>query len=67
MPVLDVEGQRVDERFLFVTRGDEVKAVLVVGVQHDALRIRVVELRCYTVNGSGDVKVTRSTFIVRSN
>ncbi|MNW02631.1 hypothetical protein D3C71_1984460 [compost metagenome] len=37
--VLNVEGQAADEGLLFVGRGNEVKAILVFGVQHDKLRV----------------------------
>ncbi len=37
--VLNVEGEAADEGLLFFAGGDEVKTILVFGVEHDVIRV----------------------------
>ena len=37
--ILDIEGKAADEGLLFVAVCDEVEAILVFGVEHDAVRV----------------------------
>jgi hypothetical protein len=39
MAILNIEGKAANEALLFVGRGDEVEAILVFGVQHDAFPV----------------------------
>ena len=39
MAILNIEGKTADEALLFVGRGDEVEAILVFGVEHDAFPV----------------------------
>ena len=39
MAILNIEGEAADEGLLFVGRGDEVQAILVFSVKHDAVRV----------------------------
>lgn len=39
MAVLNIEGEAADEGLLFVVVSDEVEAILVFGVKHDAVRV----------------------------
>ncbi|MNO55647.1 hypothetical protein D3C76_461400 [compost metagenome] len=37
--ILNVEGEAADEGLLFFAGGDEVKTILVFGVEHDVIRV----------------------------
>lgn len=39
MAVLNIEGEAADEGLLFFAGGDEVKTILVFGVEHDVVRV----------------------------
>ncbi|CAI8926692.1 hypothetical protein EMIT0P258_50089 [Pseudomonas sp. IT-P258] len=39
MAVLNIEGEAADEGLLFFAGGDEVKTILVFGVEHDVIRV----------------------------
>ncbi|MNY53830.1 hypothetical protein D3C86_1896260 [compost metagenome] len=58
--VLNIEGEAADEGLLFVVVSDEVKAILVFGVEHDAVR---VGFEARMVADADDEAVTRDSHL----